>query len=243
MYNTTELKSMLFIDIETASEYPTYEEFCTKRPGAVKHWAKKAEQHRNTESHLVKLTDAEMYTHMSALSPEFSKVIVISMGQIKFQDNFITSKIRSFSTRTEKEILTEFMGTAQAVFNQSPGIQFAGHNIKNFDFPYLIKRAIVNGVSIPHQFHFQKKKPWENCLVDTYEIWKFAGWNSASLDLICDTLNIPSPKTIMEASSTTEEYWNGNLEKIKTYCEGDVEATMNVMLKISGMDMVNEVPF
>jgi hypothetical protein len=34
-----------------------------------------------------------------------------------------------------------------------------------------------------------------------------------------------------------------NLEKIKTYCEGDVKATMNVMLKISGMDMVDEVPF
>ena len=243
MYNTSELKSMLFIDIETTSEYSTYEEFCSKRPGAVKHWAKKAEQHRNSESHLAELSDAEMYTHMAALSPEFSKVIVISMGQIKFQDNFTTSKIRSFYGDNEQEILKEFMGTSQAVFNQSPSIQFTGHNIKNFDFPYLIKRAIVNGVSIPHQFHLQKKKPWENCLVDTYEIWKFAGWNSASLDLICDTLNIPSPKTIMEASSTTEEYWNGNLEKIKTYCEGDVKATMNVMLKISGMDMVDEVPF
>jgi DNA polymerase elongation subunit (family B) len=243
MYNTAELKSMLFIDIETASEYKNYEEFCSNRPGAVKHWAKKAEQHRNSESHLVELTDAEMYIHMAALSPEFSKVIVISLGQIKFQDGITTSKIRSFYTGTEMEILKEFMGTAQAVFNQSPSIQFTGHNIKNFDFPYLIKRAIVNGVSIPNQFHLHKKKPWENCLVDTYEIWKFAGWNSASLDLICDTLNIPSPKTIMEASSTTEEYWNGNLEKIKTYCEGDVKATMNVMLKISGMDMVDEVPF
>ena len=243
MYSNSELKSMLFIDIETSSEYPTYEEFCTKRPGAVKHWAKKAEQHRNTESHLAELTDAKMYTHMAALSPEFSKVIVISMGQIKFQDNYISSKIRSFYKGGEIEILKEFMGTAQAVFNQSPSVQFTGHNIKNFDFPYLIKRSIVNGVAIPHQFHLQKKKPWENCLVDTYEIWKFAGWNSASLDLICDTLNIPSPKTIMEASSTTEEYWNGNIEKIKTYCEGDVKATMNVMLKISGMDMVDEVPF
>jgi DNA polymerase elongation subunit (family B) len=243
MYSNSELKSMLFIDIETTSEYSTYEEFCSKRPGAVKHWAKKAEQHRNSESHLAELSDAEMYIHMAALSPEFSKVIVISIGQIKFEDDITTSKIRSFYGDNEQEILKEFMGTAQAVFNANAGIQFAGHNIKNFDFPYLIKRAIVNGVSVPHQFHLQKKKPWENCLVDTYEIWKFAGWNSASLDLICDTLNIPSPKIIMEASSTTEEYWNGNLEKIKTYCEGDVKATMNVMLKMSGLNMVFELPF
>jgi predicted PolB exonuclease-like 3'-5' exonuclease len=97
----------------------------------------------------------------------------------------------------------------------------------------------MHGITIPTQFHLQKKKPWENCLLDTYEIWKFAGWSSASLDLICDSLSIPSPKLIMAEASTTTEYWNGNLEKIKDYCEGDVEATMNVMLKISNMEIIS----
>lgn len=240
MYSQKELKSMLFIDIETVSEFNSYDQFKDAKPAIEKYWSKKAEQHRATESQLQPLSDSELYDRMSALSPEFGKIIVISIGQIKFDETgeFSTSKIKSFYGNDEAEILKEFMGTAQSIFNASPGIQFIGHNIKNFDFPYLIKRAIIHGVSIPTQFHLQKKKPWENCLLDTYEIWKFAGWSSTSLDLICDCLNIPSPKLIMKAENTTSEYWNGNLEKIKDYCECDVLATMNVMLKISCLPII-----
>lgn len=241
MYSQKELKSMLFIDIETVSEFSNYDSFKKAKPSIEKYWSKKAEQHRATESQLQPLSDSELYDRMSALSPEFGKIIVISIGQIKFDESgeFSTSKIKSFYGDNEAEILKEFMGTAQSIFNANPGIQFIGHNIKNFDFPYLIKRAIIHGVQIPVQFHLQKKKPWENCLLDTYEIWKFGGWGSTSLDLICDSLNIPSPKLIMKAENTTAEYWNGNLEKIKEYCEGDVSATMNVMLKISYLPILS----
>lgn len=240
MYSQKEIKSMLFIDIETVSEFENYDLFVESKPSIEKYWVKKAEQHRTTESQLQNLSDGELYERMSALSPEFGKIIVISIGQIKFDETgeFTTSKIKSFYGNNEAEILKEFMGTAQSIFNANPSIQFIGHNIKNFDFPYLIKRSIIHGVNIPSQFHLQKKKPWENCLLDTYEIWKFAGWTSASLDLICDSLNIPSPKLIMKAENTTPEYWNGNLEKIKEYCEGDVLATMNVMLKISYLPII-----
>ena len=240
MYTQSELKTMLFIDIETTSEFKTNKEFIKNRPIASKYWSKKAEQHRNTESHLADLTDSEMYDHMSALSPEFGKIRVITIGQIQFDEDGIQSKckIKSFYGDDESSILFEFLGTMQSVFNAKPDIKIIGHNIKNFDIPYIIKRSVINGLQIPHQFHLQKKKPWENCLLDTYDIWKFAGWNSASLDLICDCLGIPSPKEIMKASDTSQEYWNGNLEKIKEYCEGDVKATMNVMLKISNQNII-----
>lgn len=240
MYSQKELKSMLFIDIETVSEFESYDLFVAAKPSIQKYWVKKAEQHRAAESQLQNLSDIELYDRMSALSPEFGKIIVISIGQIKFDETgeFTTSKIKSFYGDNEAELLKEFMGTAQSIFNANPGIQFIGHNVKNFDFPYLIKRSIIHGVTIPGPFHLQKKKPWENCLLDTYEIWKFGGWNSSSLDLICDSLNIPSPKLIMKAENTTAEYWNGNLEKIKEYCEGDVLATMNVMLKISYLPII-----
>lgn len=237
MYNVGDLKAMLFIDIETVSEYPTYSEFCDARPGAIIHWEKKADHYRKNEIELANLSTAELYEKNAALHPEFAKIIVISIGQIKFDENDIplTSKIKSFYGDDETSMLIEFMQTSQAIFKANPNINFVGHNIKNFDFPFLIKRSIINGVRTPHQFHLQNKKPWENCLLDTYDIWKFAGWNSASLDLICDSLNIPSPKAVMKGDETTVEYWAGNLEKIKTYCEADVESTMNVMLKLSYM--------
>lgn len=240
MYREEDFKGMLFIDIETTPAFETYEEMCKSRPGAIEHWAKKAQYHRGAESHLAELNDSDMYSEMAALSPEYGKVRVISIGQIKFDENGVPydSKIRSFYGDDEFEILTEFMKASQGIFNANPNVLFVGHNVKNFDFPFLIKRALVNGVHMPHQFHFQKKKPWENCLLDTYEIWKFGGWGSASLDLICDSLEIPSPKTIMKASDTGAEYWKGNLENIKLYCEDDVKATMNVMLKLSYMQII-----
>jgi len=240
MYRPEDLKGMLFIDIETTSEFREFKEFEEHRPRAIEHWSRKADQYRRGGEHVEK-DDAEMYQHMTALSPEFGKIRVISIGQIQFEENGTTSisKIKSFYGDDESELLREFLGTMQSVFDAKPGIKLIGHNIKNFDMPFIIKRSIINGLSIPHQFHFQKKKPWENCLIDTYEIWKFAGWNSASLDLICETLNIPSPKEIMHAVETTDQYWSGNLEKIKDYCEGDVKATMNIMLRISNLNIID----
>lgn len=239
MYIQEELKGMLFIDIETTSEFETYKEFKSNRPNAIEHWAKKCKQIQNGGEHLEK-DDAEMYLHMTALYPEFGKIRVISIGQIQFDESGIPliSKIKSFYGDNESEILKEFLGTMQSIFNAKPNIKLIGHNIKNFDMPFIIKRSIINGLLIPHQFQLQKKKPWENCLLDTYEIWKFAGWSSTSLDLICEVLGLESPKEIMHAVETTSEYWNGNLEKIKEYCEGDVKATMNVMLKISNMQTI-----
>lgn len=239
MYTEQEIKGMLFIDIETTSEFSTFGEFSRERPRAIEHWAKKCQQIKNNGEHTEK-NDAEMYIHMTALSPEFGKIRVISIGQIQIdQQNEITlSKIKSFYNDNEEVLLQEFLGTMQTIFNAKPNLQLVGHNIKNFDMPFIIKRSIINGLQIPHQFHFQKKKPWENCLLDTYDIWKFAGYNSASLDLICESLNIPSPKDIMHAVETTEQYWAGNLEKIKNYCEGDVKATMNVMLRMSNLNII-----
>jgi predicted PolB exonuclease-like 3'-5' exonuclease len=111
--------------------------------------------------------------------------------------------------------------------------------------PYLIKRSIIQGVEIPQQLHLQKLKPWENCLLDTNEIWKFGGWNGASLSMICDLLQIPSPKQNMYGGEVSEAYYAGRLEEIKDYCEDDVIGTMNVMLKMSDMELVSKafVPF
>lgn len=239
MYSKQDFKNLLFIDIETTSEFQYYSDLEASRPKSIEHWARKALQIKKGGDHLEK-DDAEMYKHMSALHPEFGKIRVISIGQIKFDENSdaVKANVRSFYRDNEAEILREFLGTMQAVFNKNPSVQLVGHNVKNFDMPYIIKRSIINQLAIPHQFHFQKKKPWENCILDTYDIWKFGGIGSASLDLICESLNIPSPKDIMHAVETTNQYWMGNLEKIKEYCEGDVIATMNVMLRMSNLNII-----
>lgn len=149
----------------------------------------------------------------------------------------------SYYGDNEKEILEQFTDIAGKIMSKYPKMQWVGHNIKGFDMPYIVKRCLVNGVSVPKDFHFQKRKPWENCLLDTMDIWKFGGYNTAKLGLIAEILGIPSPKDAMSGPEVNEYYWNGRLEEIKIYCEKDVKATAEVMLKISGMPLLNEAPF
>jgi DNA polymerase elongation subunit (family B) len=247
MYNITDLKNMLFIDIETCSAAKDLNGFTDIiGPNGEEHWARKAKYVRKDNAEYSDKTDSELYPINAALYPEFGKVLVISIGQITYPDGVNpVAKIKSFYGDDEAEILKEFMSTMVKIFSAKPNIKIIGHNIKGFDIPYLLKRSIINGVSIPNQLQLQKLKPWENCLMDTYDIWKFGGWNGASLSLICDLLNIPSPKEAMKAGDVSSSYWNGKLAKIILYCEGDVEATMNVMLKLSGMQIITEeeIPF
>jgi len=247
MYSITDLKNMLFIDIETCSAAEDLDGFIDIiGPNGEEHWARKASYIRKDPFAFPEKTDAELYPLNAALYPEFGKVLVISIGQITYPDGVTpVSKVKSFYGDDEAEVLKDFMGTMIKIFSAKPDIKIIGHNIKGFDIPYLIKRSVINGVSIPNQLQLQKLKPWENCLLDTYDIWKFGGWNGASLSLICDLLNIPSPKEAMKAGDVSSSYWAGKLEEIKKYCEGDVVATMNVMLKLSGMQIIikEELPF
>lgn len=241
MYNISELKSMLFIDIETASQYVDFNDLKSNGPAHMEDlWIKKAESIRLYEPDKKDLDDDTMYIKTASLYPEFGKINTISIGQIKFNEagEPVSTNIRSFYGDDEPLFLNEFLKTMSLIFLKNPNIQLVGHNIKKFDMPWIVRRALINGITVPTQFYFQKQKPWENCLLDTLEVWKFGGIYGAPLDLICGVLNIPSPKDAMKNTEVSENYWAGKSEEIKNYCEGDILATMNVMLKISNLQII-----
>lgn len=242
MYTQQDFKEYLFIDIETISDK---RELGDLEDRMAKLWTVKADWQRANEEGMKDKSDEEIYDQAAGWFPEFGRIVCISIGQVQFNEmgEPEVPKIKSFYGDDEAELLREFNGTMQAVFNKNPNVKLVGHNIKRFDLPWIVKRSLINGLKLPYQFHFQKQKPWENCLLDTYEIWKFGGVNSTSLDLICAALGVPSPKDEVSNTEVSERYWNGELEKIKDYCEGDVEATMNVLLKIAGMQLVPSAPF
>jgi len=179
------------------------------------------------------------------LYPEWGKIVCISMGQLKFDETGFPNDFKavSYSSHDEKQMLKDFLQTAAKIMVKYPKMQWVGHNIKGFDLPYIIKRALIHGIAIPQAFHLHKQKPWENCLLDTQDVWKFGGYNTAKLGLISELLGIPSPKDAMSGPEVNEYYWNGKLEEIKTYCEKDIKATANVLLKIAGMPIIDEIPF
>ena len=181
---------------------------------------------------------------MAGLYPEWGKIVCISMGQLKFDETGFPTDFKAVTYGgDEAQLLKDFLQTAAKIMQKYPKMQWVGHNIKGFDMPYIIKRALINGVAVPSVFHLQKQKPWENCLLDTQEIWKFGGWNSAKLGLISEILGIPSPKDAMSGPEVNEYYWAGRIDEIKTYCEKDIKATANILLRMSGMPIIEDAPF
>jgi len=247
MYEVSELKQMVFIDIETTTGKKTYDDVIAENPSLDQYWELKAKQLRAGEpEELGDLDKNQMYPKMAALYPEWGKIVCISIGQIKFNESGEPERFttKSFYGDDEKGLLEGFNDTVRKIMTKYPNMQWVGHNIKGFDMPYIIRRSIINGVPVPKAFHLHKQKPWESCLLDTMDVWKFGGWNSAKLGLIAEVMGVPSPKQDLEGSMVSQVYWEGgNLERIKDYCEMDIEATANIMLKISNMPIIVEVPF
>jgi DNA polymerase elongation subunit (family B) len=242
MYKVEELKTMLFIDIETASSQPDYNEWVDSLPSnsnMKSWWDEKCKAIRQERPDLDKLSNKDLYNTQSPLYPEWARLVCISMGQIKFNelDEPADFKVRTF-IGDEKQMLEEFLEVLTTIFKKVPSIKIVGHYIKGFDIPFICRKAMMLGIKLPHQLHMQKLKPWDSCLIDTAEIWKFGGWTSAKLGVVCESLGIPSPKEQMEGGEVSANYWKGNLDQITQYCERDVKATGNVMLKLSNMTIL-----
>lgn len=244
MYSIDDLKQMVFIDIETVPKVGNYDDFIKQYPEQEEYWKLKFEQIKENQSYKFSdiTTPTQMWSQMAGLYPEFGKIICISIGQIQFENNQPNIiKTYSFYSDDEYELLNNFMNMTNKIHNKYSGVKWVGHNIKGFDMPYIIKRSIVNEIEVPQKFHFQKQKPWETPLLDTQDIWRFNGFNTAKLGLIAEILNIPNSKTDIDGPDIGKTYWNnGELNRIKEYCERDVECTSNVILKLSNKNLVEK---
>lgn len=230
-------EDILFLDIETVAAEKDY----ASLPDNWKaFWDIKAGYlARNNE------TPEELYPR-AAIYAEFGKVICISVGFIVMRDGKRTFRIKSFSGHNEAELLSEFTGLLDKHFNQRKH-RLAAHNGKEFDFPYLGRRMLVNNVKLPKLLKLQGLKSWEVKHIDTMQLWKFGDVKSfVSLDLLATILGIQSPKAELDGSKIYEAYYHQNdLPSIVKYCQNDVLALAQIYLKLSGNTMLthNEVVF
>jgi predicted PolB exonuclease-like 3'-5' exonuclease len=235
MYNRNQLEQILFLDIETASVAPDY----SALPETFQQlWQRKAEL-LNGRAEDEQSPEA-LYQSRAAIFAEFGKVVCISCGYIQFQDDKPHFKLKSFSGPEEAKVLADFSVTLNR-FMQKPERTLCAHNGKEFDFPYLGRRYMINGLPLPGVLaDLQNKKPWEIRLVDTMQLWKFGDYKSfTSLDLLCAVFNVPSPKDDIDGSQVGHVFWvEKDHERIARYCERDVVATAQVLLRMSGQPMI-----
>ena len=228
-------QDFLVIDIETVSG--------NGNAGSIpkqlfKHWERKAEFIRNPEEKSAE----ELYEDRAAIYAEFGKVIVIGMAIFHEHKGKPAMRVKSIASNDEKELLLEFKNFIEGKFDQD-NLKLCAHNGKEFDFPYLCRRMLINDIKIPWSLNMSGKKPWEVNHIDTMELWKFGDWKSfTSLDLLTTVFNIPSSKTEMDGSMVSKTYYQekDGLKKIEAYCKRDVIATAQLYLRLNNLPLIEE---
>lgn len=225
------LENILFLDIETV---PEAEDFNVLDNETQNLWEAKTQYQRKEEF------SAEEFYNRAGIWAEFGKIICISVGYFIVKGDIRNFRVTSFFGE-ETKILKDFCNLINNHFNK-PQHLLCGHNIKEFDIPFIARRLIINTISIPEKFNLFGKKPWEIPHLDTLELWKFGDYKHfTSLKLMCKVLGIPSPKADIDGSMIAHTFYKEkDIDRIITYCEKDTIAVAQVFLRLRREELLTE---
>lgn len=228
-----QLDHLLLIDIETVPLLPDFNELSDEWKLL---WEEKVQRTIPEGS-----SAAEFYSLRAGIMAEFGKVVCISIGYFKKEKEW-QLRIKSFYQDDEKALLIDLLNTLNQMESVNNQWTFSGHNIKEFDIPFLCRRLLINGIPIPSYLDFQNMKPWDTNLLDTFQFWRFGDYkNFTSLKLLAASLGVPSPKDDIDGSMVAGVYWKeNNLERIAVYCQKDVVTVGNIILRFQNMDILKD---
>ena len=223
MIEKINLNNILFLDIETV---PETEDFKSLDSELQELWQQKTQYQRKDDY------SAEEFYDRAGIWAEFGKIVCISVGYFANKSDIRNFRVTSFFGE-EVTILKDFNNLLNNHFNQAQHL-LCGHNIKEFDIPFLARRMIINNITIPNKLNLFGKKPWEIPHLDTLELWKFGDYKHyTSLKLMCKVLGIPSPKGDIDGSQVGQVYYvDKDIDRIITYCEKDTIAVAQIFLRL-----------
>ena len=228
MLEQYDLNNLMVLDIETVPQCSSHDQL----PEHMKKlWDSKTQYQRKEET-------PEQFYGRAGIWAEFGKIICISVG-IFTKGRATGLRVKSYAAHDESELLIKF---ADLLRSQPSNLILCAHNGKEFDFPYICRRMLINGIQIPPQLEISGKKPWEINHLDTMELWKFGDYKSyTSLSLLTAIFNIPTPKDDIDGSMVGHVYWVENdLERIAIYCQKDVIATAQLLRRYRGEELITD---
>lgn len=225
-------EDIMFIDIETVPQNENYDDVSDVMK---QHWEKKSAYFRGEEK-----TGGDVYDR-AGIYAEFGKIVCISVGIILNKNGSRFFRVKSFAGDDEAQLLNEFCKMLVA-FTIDSNKNLCGHNVKEFDFPYIARRMLLNGIELPPILDIAGKKPWEVKFIDTLDLWKFGDYKHyTSLSLLTTIFGIPSPKDDIDGSQVGHVYYvEKDVERIAIYCEKDVLATAQLFLKLKGEPLLDQ---
>lgn len=221
------LENILFLDIETVPRTQGFDELEERWKSL---WERKSQALFRDER------SAEEAYERAGIYAEFGKVICISVGYLVRSKGKLVLRVKSFANEDETRILNDFSQLLKTRFN-SDRHYLCAHNGKEFDFPYLCRRMVINSIKLPRILDLAGKKPWDVRHIDTMQLWKFGDFKSyTSLDLLAAAFNIPSPKSDLDGSKVAHTYYRENdLAKIVLYCQKDVSTLASIYLRMNNL--------
>lgn len=226
---------VLFLDIETA---PQHQEFQELNEEAQHLWSKKTEVDYHSKKN--ELSPEEAYDR-AGIFAEFGKIICISAGFFVVQDGQMRMRVKSFYDSDERKLIEDFFLTVSS-FCKSPKHLLCAHNGKEFDFPYIARRAVIHQIQLPTILNMAGKKPWEIPHLDTMELWKFGDYKHyTSLSLLAHIFGIPTPKDDIDGSEVYHVYYKEkNIHRIVEYCQKDVVTTAQILLRYMYLPLIEQ---
>ena len=232
MLTIEDFGKVLFLDIETVRAHRSFEEL-------PEHWQKLWDQ--KTQSQRQDIDAAQFYKDRGGILAEFGKIICISVGYLRIDKTGNRQfRTKSFWGDDEPTILQNFAALLHTHY--ASGAILCAHNGKEFDFPYIARRMVIHQIPLPSALNTFGKKPWEVHHLDTMELWKFGDRkNFTALKLLTACLGIPSPKDDIDGSQVGQVYWEeNNLQRIANYCQKDVLAVAQVVLRFCGQPLLSD---
>jgi len=230
------IENILFLDIETSTNSKELDLSSSEFDA----WAYKKRRNGETDEEL-----AQLYKDEAALFSDFGRVVCISVG---FYDGS-EFRLKTFNDLNEKTLINDFYKTLDG-FDSSKSFELdylCGHNIKQFDIPYIAKRGMINNI-IPHSMlDTSGEKPWTmDWLLDTKELWQMGSFDRTSLIALTNSLGIDSPKQDLQGKDVPQYFWadpEGNIERISEYCERDVVAVYKIIDSFKNLGKDKKTPF
>jgi predicted PolB exonuclease-like 3'-5' exonuclease len=229
------LRNILFIDIETVSQVSHLDLLDERLKGL---WLKKASYLQNTDN----LSDEDFYLKRASIYAEFGKIICIGIGGIFFDDNQEpTLRIKMIGGDSEADILGQFK-TIIEKHKAAANLMLCAHNGKEFDFPYICRRMLVNGITLPRILQVSGRKPWEINHLDTLDLWKFGDYKHYTpLDLLACIFDLPECKIEASGDQINHLYYiEKDIPRIERYCAEDVKVLTQLYMKMNSWPLINE---
>lgn len=235
MIHQINLTNLLVIDIETVPGVPDFQLL-------PESW-QELWQDKISKTMPENISPDESYLQKAGILAEFGKIICISTGFFYNDANGnLCFKLKSFSGDNEAAILYDFVDLLNTFRDKRGIFSIAGHNLKEFDIPYICRRMLIQNIPLPEYLQLSGKKPWETNLVDTMELWKFGDYkNYVSLKLLAAALGVATPKDDIDGSMVKDVYYEQrDLPRIVTYCQKDVVAVANIILRFKNLPYVEK---